>query len=304
MRDAPQGGVSTGAFLKTGAERMRTNARNRRLRKLSTSIFAATWVASVCSWMPAQEPPLKPPQNHHSFPYPHIRIDIPKILSIRHRKPPSPTASLAKLSRCRRAAVHKCHARRPGRNLPTPGEEAEPGTETGEADIAPGLFERLPHSFRDGAWTWEAIYTGETFTKATGGLSPARATNYRSNLDLVSIIDTERMGWWDGGRLFVYGQNLAGKPLSTNYVGDTQLFSNLDSTIKPPSDRTLQLLPNIVRTLHFRQSIAHQDRQTRRKRRLCIDGSGWRVHSFVIWRSTQRSAAYVSEPGTGHRLFL
>ncbi len=120
---------------------------------------------------------------------------------------------------------------RPGRNLPTPGEEAEPGTETGEADIAPGLFERLPHSFRDGAWTWEAIYTGETFTKATGGLSPARATNYRSNLDLVSIIDTERMGWWDGGRLFVYGQNLAGKPLSTNYVGDTQLFSNLDSTI-------------------------------------------------------------------------
>ncbi len=39
------------------------------------------------------------------------------------------------------------------------------------------------------------------------------------------------MGWWDNGRLFIYGQNLSGRPLSSSDVGDIQLFSNLDSTI-------------------------------------------------------------------------
>ncbi len=121
---------------------------------------------------------------------------------------------------------------RPGRNLAPPGEpDAASDTESTEDELPPGLFLRLPHQLRDGAWTWEYIYTGETFTKAHGGLSNRRATNYRSNLDVVSTIDTERMGWWDGGRLFVYGQNLAGKPISVSDVGDTQLFSNLDSTI-------------------------------------------------------------------------
>ncbi len=39
------------------------------------------------------------------------------------------------------------------------------------------------------------------------------------------------MGWWDNGRLFIYGQNLSGRPISSSDVGDIQLFSNLDSTI-------------------------------------------------------------------------
>ncbi len=121
----------------------------------------------------------------------------------------------------------------PGRNLPPVGlEEAESpaGGEMLDAEEL-GLFRRLPHSLRGGAWTWEYIYTGESFTKAHGGLSNDTSTNYRSNTDIVSIIDTERMDWWQGGRFFVYGQNLFGKTLSATHVGDAQLFSNLDSTI-------------------------------------------------------------------------
>ncbi|MCA9127852.1 MAG: carbohydrate porin [Planctomycetales bacterium] len=111
----------------------------------------------------------------------------------------------------------------PARNLLPPGE-IEPAED-------PGLFRRLPHGFRDGGITLEYIYTGETFTKATGGLNNRHVTNYRSNLDIVAIVDTLRMGWWNGGRIFIYGENLSGKPISTSDVGDTQLFSNLDSTI-------------------------------------------------------------------------
>lgn len=130
---------------------------------------------------------------------------------------------------------------RPGRNL-TPlkelndveTEELESEEEV-ESDVEAaerlGLFRRLPHQLRDGGLNFEYIYTGETFTKARGGINPTRPTNYRSNFDLVGTIDTAKMGWWDNGRFFVYGQNLTGRPLSAAEVGDVQLFSNLDSTI-------------------------------------------------------------------------
>lgn len=108
-----------------------------------------------------------------------------------------------------------------GESIPTP--------EPSEEEV--GLLKFLRHQYRDGGLTFECIYTGETFTKARGGIGPGRPTNYRSNLDLVGILDTGKMGWWDNGRLFVYGQNLSGRPLSTEEVGDIQLFSNLDSTI-------------------------------------------------------------------------
>ena len=120
---------------------------------------------------------------------------------------------------------------RPARGLLPPGEvESEEEAEGVEA-IDPGLFNFLPHDLRDGGITIEYIYTGETFTKATGGLNRQHITNYRSNLDLVATLDTELMDMWSGGRFFVYGQNLAGKPISASDVGDLQLFSNLDSTI-------------------------------------------------------------------------
>ncbi len=125
---------------------------------------------------------------------------------------------------------------RPSRNLnpPGPAEDGSEGSDVDESASAQesvGLLGFIPHDFHNGGLTIECIYTGESFTKARGGIIPGRPTNYRSNLDLVATIDTEKMGWWESGRFFVYGQNLSGKPLSATAVGDVQLFSNLDSTI-------------------------------------------------------------------------
>jgi len=138
---------------------------------------------------------------------------------------------------------------RPSRNLPRLGGANYPSKALGnrngtretkggevERDELPsdevlGMLRKLPHKFRDGGINFECIYTGESFTKARGGINPTRPTNYRSNLDLVGTLDTTKMGWWENGRFFVYGQNLSGRPLSVEEVGDVQLFSNLDSTI-------------------------------------------------------------------------
>ena len=124
----------------------------------------------------------------------------------------------------------------PSRNLDMPStveEAAEDAADAaGEEEEVPGILGFLPHSFgKNGGIAFECIYTGETYTLARGGMTDRRPTNYRSNLDLVATADTGKLGLWDRGRLFVYGQNLSGDPLSANYVGDVQLFSNLDSTI-------------------------------------------------------------------------
>ncbi len=143
---------------------------------------------------------------------------------------PSPTAA----SSIRRSSNLPVPGR-PARGLLPPGEQADSGDETesdaADESIEPGLLRILPHEFHDGGITIEYIYTGETFNKARGGLNRNHPTNYRSNLDLVATLDTELMDMWSGGRFFVYGQNLVGKPLSATDVGDVQLFSNLDSTI-------------------------------------------------------------------------
>lgn len=210
---------------------MRTNARIRRFRKASLTLFCSALLISSAGDLLAQESPTKALQLPLPA-HPERQPEDPEHTAPKAAQPDREARRTQSVSTTRTGNSMPVPGR-PGRRLTAPGE-AEPESETtqpAQEELPAGLFERLPHSFRDGGWTWEYIYTGETFTKATGGRLPARATNYRSNLDIVSVIDTERMGWWDGGRMFVYGQNLAGKPISADYVGDTQLFSNLDSTI-------------------------------------------------------------------------
>jgi porin len=75
---------------------------------------------------------------------------------------------------------------------------------------------------------FELTYTGEVFSKLRGGIDADSATEYRGNLDLTASFDTERLGLWRGGSLFFYFQNGHGRGL-TEYVGETQLISNLDA---------------------------------------------------------------------------
>ena len=78
--------------------------------------------------------------------------------------------------------------------------------------------------------TAEYIYTGEVFTIAHGGFNTNAGTRYRGNLDLVLTGDTEAMDLWQGGRIFMYGNAYHGQTLTNNFVGDTQFYSNIDSS--------------------------------------------------------------------------
>jgi len=77
----------------------------------------------------------------------------------------------------------------------------------------------------------EAVYTGEVArnfnaNKVTG--NGLKKTIYQSNTDLTLTLDTEKMGLWSGGTLFVYGLgNTGGSP--TAYTGDTQGYSNIEA---------------------------------------------------------------------------
>ncbi len=146
-------------------------------------------------------------------------------------KPPETTRPKAaqsdrgELNRVRPAAQRMPIPAQPARDLPEIG--AEPLT----AEESETLLHFLPHTGPQGALQGEFVYTGESFHLAQGGLSNRRVTNYRGNVDMVFTLDLQRAVNWEGGRLFVYGQNVHGQTLSQRDVGDLQLFSNLDSTI-------------------------------------------------------------------------
>lgn len=223
--------------------------------RLSVALLAPTiqfGLLNLCSNVCAQQESVAPTPEYFENPTDEENTSSPATLPLpQHpgRLPEPPASSLPKESQPNRAERPQkpVSARRttsmlipgrPSRNLPPPGFpeaggsdalEAESGSL--EAEETVGLLGFLPHQFCNGGLSFECIYTGETFTKARGGITSGRPTNYRSNLDLVGILDTEKMGWWDNGRFFVYGQNVSGRPLSATEVGDVQLFSNLDSTI-------------------------------------------------------------------------
>jgi porin len=87
---------------------------------------------------------------------------------------------------------------------------------------------------RVGSITAESLYTGEVFNNTRGGIRTADATRYRGNLDLYLRLDTEEAGWWEHGRFYIYAGQSHGETLSQEFVGDGQLYSNIDTSPEPP----------------------------------------------------------------------
>ncbi len=128
----------------------------------------------------------------------------------------------------------------PGRGLVTPGTDGmwyldgcygcqlDGSASSDDGSSSPRLLPEFLHEYR--GITAEYVYTGEVFSLAHGGLKTKDATKYRGNLDLVLNADTTAMDLWEGGRFFAYGNAYHGQSLTTNYVGDAQFFSNIDST--------------------------------------------------------------------------
>jgi len=75
----------------------------------------------------------------------------------------------------------------------------------------------------------EPVYTGEVFTNARGGKSTKDATQYQGLLDLGIRLDLEQTGGRLPGSLYLLAQNTHGRGLTQDFIGDTQVISNIDS---------------------------------------------------------------------------
>jgi porin len=80
-----------------------------------------------------------------------------------------------------------------------------------------------------GGISMEPVYYGEVFTNTRGGISTSGATRYQALLDLPLTLDFEKMQSPLPGRFFLLAQNTHGRGLTDDFVGDTQVVSNIDS---------------------------------------------------------------------------
>jgi len=89
------------------------------------------------------------------------------------------------------------------------------------------LFDYLTQS--DEGISIESVYTGEVFTNTRGGISTNGATKYLGLLDLILSVDLNEMQSPIPGRIFVLGQTTHGQGITEEFIGDTQIISNIDA---------------------------------------------------------------------------
>ena len=80
-----------------------------------------------------------------------------------------------------------------------------------------------------GAITVEPVYYGEVFTNTRGGIRTSGATQYEGLLDLLFTVDLEQTRMPLPGRFVFLAQNTHGRGLTEDFIGDTQVISNIDS---------------------------------------------------------------------------
>ena len=73
------------------------------------------------------------------------------------------------------------------------------------------------------------VYYGEVFTNTRGGISTNDATQYQALMDLSLEWDFEEIEWGLPGKFSLLAQNTHGRGITRDFVGDTQVVSNIDS---------------------------------------------------------------------------
>lgn len=110
---------------------------------------------------------------------------------------------------------------------PTGSDEPE---EFAEEPVAEEIGTMLSHQVLEiGGVQFETIYTGEVINNTRGGLNTNGATEYRGNVDMALTMDMDYLADIRGGTFFVYGQDLHGRGVTLDHVGDYQMLSNLDN---------------------------------------------------------------------------
>ena len=75
----------------------------------------------------------------------------------------------------------------------------------------------------------QPAYKGEFFTNTRGGLSTSGAAQYQGLLDLLLAADLEQTRVPLPGKFTMLVQNTHGRGLTEDFIGDTQVISNIDS---------------------------------------------------------------------------
>ncbi len=70
-------------------------------------------------------------------------------------------------------------------------------------------------------------YIGDAVYNFSGGIKTGKA--YMGYIDLGATINTEGLGIWRNGELFINLQNTHGSTVSADYIGDAQVMSNIDN---------------------------------------------------------------------------
>jgi porin len=113
-------------------------------------------------------------------------------------------------------------------SLATQGDSLLPNIfSDADQSIVLRLFERRcrTHSCISGS----PVYYGEVFTNTRGGISTEDATRYQALLDLPIAFDFEKMRLPLPGNFFLLAQNTHGRGVTEDFVGDTQVISDIDS---------------------------------------------------------------------------
>lgn len=74
----------------------------------------------------------------------------------------------------------------------------------------------------------EIGHTNDTGMNFSGLISKTTKVKSMSLLDMSATFDTEKMGLWKGGTVYVLGQTIYGKGLSGSRIGDIQVTSNIE----------------------------------------------------------------------------
>jgi len=107
-------------------------------------------------------------------------------------------------------------------------EAALHGHDTGLPGIT-GTWGGTRQWLGDSGIIFESAYTGEFVRNFSGGTPGGNHLIYQDNLDLSITFDSEKMGLWPGGTLFVYGLRNHGGDPSANVIGDLQTASNIEA---------------------------------------------------------------------------
>ncbi len=73
------------------------------------------------------------------------------------------------------------------------------------------------------------VYYGELFTNTRGGISTNGATQYQALMDLGFEWDFDEAEFGLPGKFYLLAQNTHGRGITEDFVGDTQVVSNIDS---------------------------------------------------------------------------